>query len=300
MSNERSQITGILWMLFHCLLISIMSAMVREISSQFHVFEIVFFYNFSAFMLILPFALISGRYKKLKTNKFKLHISRAILGVISLTMYFYAFTVIPLTEARAIALTGPLVSSLFAIVFLKEKMGWHRAAALIIGFLGALFILRPGTASFSYVYIMVLASVGMWAVIDLIIKVMTHSESAYNQVFYLSGLMSILSLPGAIYYWQTPASYGEWFVLIGLGAIFLINIMAIFNAFKYADITAVMPFDFSGMVFTTIIAYMTFNEVIDVPTAIGSVIIVVSSVYIANREAKQSKAIHAVPPKSEL
>ena len=59
MSNERSQITGILWMLFHCLLISIMSAMVREISSQFHVFEIVFFYNFSAFMLILPFALIS-------------------------------------------------------------------------------------------------------------------------------------------------------------------------------------------------------------------------------------------------
>ncbi|MBT4922368.1 MAG: DMT family transporter [Rickettsiales bacterium] len=299
-NHNTSQIIGISWMVLHCLLISIMSAMVRDISSQFHVFEIVFFYNFAAFLFMLPFVFISGRYKDLRTRKFKLHLSRAILGVISLTMYFYAFTVIPLTEARAIALTGPLVSSLFAIIFLKERMGWHRTLALIIGFLGALFILRPGTASFSYVYIMVLSSVGMWAVIDLIIKIMTRTESAYNQVFYLSGLMSVFSLPGAIFYWQTPESYSAWATLFGLGAIFLINIIAIFNAFKYADITAVMPFDFSGMVFTTIIAYLAFNEVIDTPTAIGSLIIVVSSVYIAKREAKQSKEVHAAPPQSEL
>lgn len=285
--NNKTQITGISWMILHCLLISIMSAMVREISGQFHVFEIVFFHNFVAFLLMVPFIFTGGRHKHLKTTKLKLHLSRAVLGVISLAMYFYAFTVIPLTEARAIALTGPLVSSLLAVVILKEKTGWHRTLALIIGFAGALIILKPGTASFSYVSMMVAAAVGMWAIIDLIIKVMSRSESTATQLFYLTGLMAVFSLPGAIYYWKTPSSYEQYLWLIGLGVIFLVNCMAVFNAYKNADITVVMPFDFSGMVFTTIIAYFAFSEVIDIPTAIGSVVIIISSVYIARREARK-------------
>ena len=274
--------------------------MVRSISEQFHVFEIVFFHNLVAFLLMVPFIFTGGRHRHLKTQKLKLHLSRAILGVISLAMYFYAFTVIPLTEARAIALTGPLVSSLLAVVILKEETGWCRTLALIVGFTGALMILRPGTTNFSYISLMIVASVGIWAIIDVIIKVMSRTESTATQLFYLTGLMTILSFPGAMYYWKTPSSLYQWSWLIGLGIIFLINIMAVFNAYKNADITVVMPFDFSGMVFTTMIAYFAFHEVIDIPTAMGSVIIVISSVYIARREALKTKNIHAITPQSEV
>jgi len=274
--------------------------MVRGISDQFHVFQIVFFHNMVAFVVMALFIFAGRRRHYLKTTKITLHLARALLGIISLTMYFYAFTVIPLTEARAIALTGPLVSALFAVIFLKEKAGWHRALALVIGFLGAMLILRPGSASFSYVSLMVIAAVVMWAVIELIIKVLSRTESTATQLFYLSGLMSLFALPGALFYWQMPASLGEWSWLIAIGLIFLINIIAVFNAFKHADITVVMPFDFSGMVFTTIIAYIAFHEMIDLPTAIGSIIIVISSVYIARREAKKAKEIHATPPQSEV
>ncbi|MDB2414833.1 DMT family transporter [Rickettsiales bacterium] len=297
--NNR-QIVGIGWMVLHCFLISAMSAMIKNISEEFHVLQIAFTHNFVAFILMFPVILTGNRYKNLKTKKVHLHILRAFLGAISLAMYFYAFTVMPLTQARAIALTGPLVSSLFAVLFLNEKMGWYRISALIIGFVGALVILRPGTDSFTYVSLMVISSVFMWAIIDIIIKTLGKTESTSSQLFYLTGLMSLFTLPGAVYFWKTPENYEQIVILFLLGAIFVVNVAAVFNAFKNADVTVIMPFDFSGMVFTTIIAYLIFSEIIDFYTAVGSMIIVVSSVYIARREAKIDHKVHAVIPKSEI
>ena len=287
-------------MIFHCLLISIMAAIVRLLSHKYHVFEIVFFYNFFSFLLLCCYLVLFNKKNVLKTSYLKLHFSRSFLGFISLTMYFYAFTVVPLTEARSIALTGPLVTSLFAIIFLKEQVGLHRVSALVIGFVGALIILRPGTSDFSYVYLMVLGSVGMWAIIDIIIKIMTKTESTLTQTFYLSGLMSLCSLPGAIYFWQTPVLLLEWIAFVALGFIFLINIVAVFKAYKYADISIVMPFDFSGMVFTSIIAYFLFQESLTLNTFLGSVIIVLSSLYIINREYIRSKQNKSKSPSDEV
>jgi drug/metabolite transporter (DMT)-like permease len=298
--NETIQIRGILWMIFHCLLISIMAAIVRLLSHKYHVFEIVFFYNFFSFLLLCCHLVLFNKKNVVKTSFLKLHFNRSFLGFISLTMYFYAFTIVPLTEARAIALTGPLVTSLFAIIFLKEQVGLHRVSALVIGFLGALIILRPGTSNFSYVYLMVLGSVGMWAIIDIIIKIMTKTESTLTQTFYLSGLMSLFSLPGAIYFWQTPVLLIEWVAFAALGLIFLINIVAVFKAYKYADISTVMPFDFSGMVFTSIIAYFLFQESLALNTLLGSVIIVSSSLYIIKREYIRSKQHKSTSPSDEV
>lgn len=299
--TQPSQLTGIFWMLTHCLLISIMAAMIRDISNEFHIFQIVFFHNAFAFLLLLPWAFKQGITTTVKTHKFPFHIARAILGVTSMALYFYAFTVIPLTEARAIALTGPLVSSLFAVVLLKEKTGWHRTTALIIGFLAALYIIQPGTANFSFVSLYVVSAVCMWSTIEMIIKILARSESMTTQLFYLMGLMTLFSTPLAAYVWKTPETLFQWSWLISIGAIFLVNCFAVFNAFKHADVTTIMPYDFSGMIFTAIIAFFVFDEVISTETAIGSVIIIITSVYIAKREAKLSKAtkLHATALQSE-
>jgi len=296
---KSDQMTGIIWMITHCFLISLMSVIIVHISGAFHVFQIVFFHNAVAFLLLLPFVVTGGRYKKLNTKKIKLHVLRAVLGVVSMSMYFYAFTVIPLTQARAIALTGPLVSSLFAVAFLKEKMGWHRTLALVVGFSGALVILRPGTDSFSYASLMVVAAVLMWATVDMTIKSLTKTESTTTQIFYLTGLMSLFSMPGAIWHWNEPETHAQTFWLIAIGVIFLVNVMAVFNAFKNADVTVIMPFDFSGMVFATILAYLAFGEIVDDWTIVGSVIIMASSIYVARREAAKFKEVQAAPLRSE-
>lgn len=297
--TNKSQLVGITWMLTHCLLIATMSVMVKEASKQFHTFEIVFFHNVAAFLLLLPWVYRQGIRSVIKTDKIYLHMWRAVLAATALGLYFYAFTIIPLTQARAIALTGPLVSSVFAVIFLKEKPGWHRTIALIVGFIGALVIVQPGTSSFAFVSLFVIAAVFLWSTIEMIIKVLARTESMTTQLFYLLGLMTLFSAPFAIYEWKTPETLYQWLWLISIGVIFLVNNYAVFNAFKYADVTTIVPFDFSGMIFTAIIAYIAFGEVMTMATAIGSLIIVISSVYIVKREAKKAKEPHAVPLHSE-
>jgi drug/metabolite transporter (DMT)-like permease len=299
-NTKNKQLVGIFWMVSHCFLISVMSAIVRATAEDIPVLEIVFFYNAFAFLLMLPFALTAGRKQELKTKKLHLHLGRALLGAISLSMYFYAFTVIPLTEARAVALTGPLVSSLVAVIFLKEIMGWHRILALVVGFSGALVILRPGVDGFSYVSLMVVACVSMWSVIDLMIKMLSRTESNINQIFYLTGGMALFSLPGAIYFWQMPAGFLQWVIMLLLGAIFLVNALAVTNAFRNGDVTVVMPFDFSGMIFTIIIAYIAFGEILDLWTGVGAAVIMISSVYILRREARLAKKNRSVVPHDKV
>lgn len=301
MKNIKTQQTiGIVWMVFHCFLISVMSAVITSSAHSINVFQIVFLYNGFAFLFLMPFVYKSGGIKAVITKKLSMHIIRAFLGAIALSMYFYSMTLIPLTEARAIALTAPLASSLMAVVFLKETMGWHRTTAMILGFFGALLIVRPGMESFSYVSLMVLVCVFMWAVIDLILKKLAKTESNICQLFYLTAFMTLFTLPPALYYWQMPENMGQWAVMMLLGIIFLLNMLAVINAFRNTDITVIMPFDFSGMVFTILIAYIFFDELIDTYTAIGSVIIMSASVYITRREAKILKTTHATVQQLEV
>jgi drug/metabolite transporter (DMT)-like permease len=282
---QPSQLRGIGWMVLHCFIISCMSAMIKLAEKEVHLFQIVFFHNLVSFGLVAPYALRKG-FKPLQTNKFHLHATRAMLGFTAFSCYFYAFTRIPLTDARAVALGAPLVSSLFAVIFLKERMGIRRTTALIIGIVGSLIILRPGTETFSPIALFVVASLFLWGFIDIIIKVLGRTEATVTQVFYLTGLMTLISCPFALSHWKTPQHFETWLLLFGIGALFLPNVIAVFQAFKHAEITVIMPFDFTGMIFTAIIAYLFFGEIMDSWTLAGSLVIISSTVYMAWREAQ--------------
>lgn len=291
---------AIVWVLTHCFFLSVLSAMVRILSESFHVFEIVFFHSLFAFLFFAPYLLWSKGKAFVKTKILPLHLIRGLLGAISMSMFFYGLSQIPLTDARAIALAGPLVASLFAVIFLKEKIGLHRSLALIIGFVGANIILQPGMAGFSLASLWVVGAILLWSVITMIIKVMGKIDDPKIQLFYLSMFMTIFSVPGAVYFWTMPESWWQWGWLAATGIIFLINTFSISNALKFGNVTVIAPFDFSGMIFTAAIAYWAFNEVIDTPTIIGAIVIFCSVVYMTQREARKAKQAVTKPLESEV
>ena len=86
----------------------------------------------------------------------------------------------------------------------------------------------------------------------------------------------------------------EILLLLFIGIVFLVNSMAIFLAIKYADLTTITPFDFSGMIFTTIISYIIFDEIIKINTLIGSVIVFSSSLYLIYKESKAAKELSKI------
>ena len=110
----------------------------------------------------------------------------------------------------------------------------------------------------------------------------------YSTIFP-KGFLSLFSLPFAIFDWKNPENLLEIFLLTFIGIIFLFNSLALFLAIKHADLTTLMPIDFSGMIFTAILSYLVFGEIIKINTLIGSIIVFVSSLYLIYQESKKAK-----------
>ena len=228
----------------------------------------------------MPFAFYKYGADLFKTKKLKLHIARSALGAISLCLYFFAFTLMSLNEARAIVLFYPIVGFIFAIFFAGEKVSKKEIIALLMGLVGGYFIIKPSSSGFNPAAFLVMAAIIMWAVIDLIIKKMSKSESTIKQLAFLTGFLSLFSFPFAIFNWKQPSNEIELVLLITIGFLFLLNVIAVFLAIKYANLTVIMPFDFSGLIFTAVFSYLFFTEIISLNIMIGSVIIFFSSLYL--------------------
>jgi drug/metabolite transporter (DMT)-like permease len=292
MKTPSTQLIGILWMLLHCFLISSVVTIAKFLGeSGFAPAQIVFFHSFIAFIILLPFAIFVEGKKLFKTQKFSLHLWRGILGVMSLVLYFLALQFIPLTDGRAIALFSPIITFIFAIIFIKEKLNAKNFAALMVSLIGGYIIINPVGASFHLMSLLILLSMFMWSVIDLIIKKLSKTESVIKQLFYLTFFLSLFSFPFAIYSWKTPDNFLNIFLLLLIGVVFLINSMSIFLAIKYADLTTLTPIDFSGMIFTAVLSYFVFDEIIKINTFIGAVLVFASSVYLIYQESRKGREL---------
>lgn len=293
--NHENQLIGILWMIFHCFLISCVVIIAKILGlAGYSSVQIVFFHSFVAFLLILPFALKKYGRETFKTKIFHLHFSRAFLGVISMVIYFFALKYVNLNDARATALLGPVISFIFGIIFLKEIVSGKKILALIVSFIGAAIIVNPTSPDFHVALLLIVIAILMWSTIELIMKKISKNESAIKQLLFLTGFMSILSLPGSIYYWKMPVGSYEMSLLFLIGALFCINCIAIFLAIKNANLTTIMPFDFSGMIFTAILTYFIFAEVIKINTIIGAIVVFLSSLYLLYHEGKSARELRRI------
>ena len=283
MQQTSSTMKGILWMLLHCSNLAILSIMVRLCTNEgFQIFELFFLSSLFSFLCMLIWAFFTKR-SQLQIKKINLYLFRVIFGMLSLITWFYALKVIPITEATAISYLAPFFTGIAAILFLGEHLNFKRTLALIAGFLGALLILRPGIEIIKLGALMAILSALLSSVTEILIKLQTRSESLSTQTFYVTLLMTVLSLPLAIWVWKTP-TLAQLGMISFLGVTFLVNFFAVFLAYRNADLTTILPLDFTRLVFTLILAYWLFGETMDIWTGIGGIVILSSAVYIAHRE----------------
>ena len=170
-NNAKGIICAILSAFFGAALI----ILVRYLSQDFHVFFIVMVRNFLALLMLLP-QIICCRKEIFKTKRFGLHLFRGSNGLISMYLWFYIVTILPLSEAVSISFVVPILSSVVAIYYLKEVVKKEIILACILGFIGVLVILRPGFREFNPAYFFSFASLILWTVSNVAIKVMTKTE----------------------------------------------------------------------------------------------------------------------------
>ncbi len=280
---------GIFCALVSCFLASVMIAIVRHLSQDFHIFFIVMLRNFFGLVFFLP-QILHNHKKIFYTNKLKLHIFRGINGLASMMIWFHVVTVLPLSEAVSISFIIPIITTIAAMFFLKEKVKSHTWIASIIGFIGILIILRPGFKEFNSAYFYSFASVALWVISNLIIKIMTKTEKPQTIVAYMSFIMFLCSIPFALPYLQ-PLNFNQilWFAALGATS----NLLHIFISLAYSktDLSYVQPFDFTRLIFTAIISYFAFGEVVDIWVFIGSLVILCGVIIVIPRRSKSKKLV---------
>lgn len=284
---------AITWMLVHCLALVLIMLVVRILGTEkfghsLSPYTIIFWQNIFSFTMLIPICVMDGGFPK--TKKLHLHAGRALTGISSGLILFYGMAHVKLNLATAVTFTGPLFSTLFAIIFLHEKFYKHRLIGLIAGFIGVLIVLRPGTDAFNPNALFLILTAALWGGTDVFIKLMIRTESGRTMMFYRALLMLVLTTPLGLYFWQDLTRY-QLMLIVLLAVLDMVNFLTVTRAYRLADISVLMPFDFSRLVFSSIIAFFILGENLSPWTFVGSLVIVYGVLFVVYTERKRSRII---------
>ena len=246
-------------------------------------FEAAFFRNLFGAVVFIPWFVKNG-FVGLRTKHFGMHLGRAGLNTVSMLSWFTALSLMPVADAAALGLMGPVFVAVLAMVFLAERVGPRRWFGIGLAMAGGLIIIRPGFSEVGLGTWLILFAVAIAASSKLMAKVLSGRESAATIVALLTFLMVPITLVPALFVWQTPTLYQLVFLAM-IGVFGTFGHLLFVQAYKLADISLVEPAIFTRMVWAALIGFVLFAEFPDMWTWIGGGVIVVGTTYIARREA---------------
>jgi drug/metabolite transporter (DMT)-like permease len=285
---------GVLFMLGACALFTLTNALVKALGNRIPFPEQMFFRSALAMPVVLVIVLRVTRGRDiagvLRTKRFPGHLLRACTGTTAMGFSFYALTVLPLAEHTALTNTTPLFATLLAIPFLGERVGLHRSAAVLIGFLGIL-VVALGQGAFTGD----MASAGRWglaaavlqgvasAVTTMLVRGLSATESSTTIVMWQSLLMTCITATALPFLWVTPSAH-DLMLLVVIGLLGGVAQVMLTEAWASAQVSALAPYSYSSLVWAILFGWVAFGDMPGLLTLAGAALIVAASLYILHRE----------------
>jgi drug/metabolite transporter (DMT)-like permease len=266
---------------------STMGALMKLAQTDLNVYSAGFLRFFLGLLIIIPY-ILKSKFKVYKTKNFKVHLIRASLNLPAMLLGFAALTIVPFEKISALHFIVPFIVTILAVIFLKEKIHLYRISALFIGFIGMLVILRPGIIDVTIGIQMALLSSFIWAIVIVITKKLTESDSAMSILTYQYTFMTFLSFVLVLFFWSIPSLSSLIYIFLAACSGTILHI-ALNHAYKLVDVSMTQPFSFLGLVVASLYGYFLFDENPDMFTWIGSLIIFIGVTLIAYREIKLNK-----------
>ncbi|MEZ5692095.1 MAG: DMT family transporter [Rickettsiales bacterium] len=290
MSDFVKNNIAILYMLAAMFCMSVTVIFIKILGKDIHFTQAVAIRHICSIVIVLIWsALLTRRVKPdFHSNRMSGHFWRATFGICAMELWFYAISIMPVTLVTAISFIIPIFSAILAIIFLGERVGIHRWAAIFTGFLGVLIILRPDTGGIGSEAWVALVSALLIAGSGVMIKSLSSSEKPETMVFYMSFFMLMWSIPIAIPFWG-DVNVEQLYIIFMISLASTCGHLLMARAFARSEMVVLLPFDFTRLIFVAIMAYRFLDEVLDFQTIIGSIVIALSAIYITYREAKKKK-----------
>ena len=285
----NQSLVGILWMVITTILFVGVTASVRFLDGEVPAPQAAFLRYLIGTLLLTP-ALIS--LIKVKPNKplMKKFVLRGFVHSFGVTMWFYAMSVMPVAEVTAIGFLTYIFVSIGACLFLNEKLHKHRLTAIIISFIGALIILRPGFKEIGNGQIGMLIATIVFTLSYLIAKIVSKERSSSEIVAMLSIFTTIFLIPTAIHSWE-PLSINSLVILTFTAVIATLGHITMTKAIKSAPMVVTQPILFLQLVWASMVGLFIFDENFDPFVILGGTIIMICVCYVSYREHKLGKKI---------
>jgi drug/metabolite transporter (DMT)-like permease len=279
-------VLAVLFMVLSGIFATSMHCLIRFATEENHPFEVAFFRTIFVLLIFLPFVVKNG-FKTLKPNNVKLQSYRAIIGSVAMLCMFYGLSITELAKATALMFTVPIFATILAIIFLKEVVGIRRWSAMLIGFFGALIVLRPDI-ELGFGPLLILCGSLMWSSSVLMAKKLTQTDSTLSITFWQAAGLIPATFILATQVWQWPnLDQLIMFLLIAIAG--TLTHWFLNEALKRAEISALLPLDYLRLIWSVSLGLIFFNEIPPAGLWFGAALILGASTYIGVRQAKKKK-----------
>jgi len=252
--------------------------------------EIIFIrYAVHVALAVAIFLPMQGR-NLFRTGNWRLELYRGIC-LLGITFFnFYAMQFLPLTVTGAVFFTSPLFITLLSGPMLGETVGWRRWAAVLIGFIGVLIIVRPGTEAFHPASLLCLMGAFCAALFAIFTRKLAGVDTAATQQVYSGVFALVFVTPFAIAEWQWPSSGATWFAFAAAGVFGMLAHLLNAVALRYASPAVLAPFSYTGLLLLALSSWLTFGEPPNAFFYAGAPLIILSGLYVWLRERRLQQA----------
>lgn len=247
-------------------------------------FVMLRFWAFLIFALI--FAYFNGGIKTaFSTKRPLLQICRGLLLILQIILFAFGLKHLSLADMHSLFVLFPIFVTVLAVPVLGEKIGWRRIVAVLISFIGALLILRPGMGVFGLEALYPIGCAAMFAVYNLLTRLTSYHDHYSSNILYVAVIGAIVSTSWGATLWQAPTST-EWKFILVLCVTGVAGHVLLMKALEFTAASKIQPFNYFTLVWAILISVIFFNEFPDQWTLTGASIIILSGVYVLRRTAR--------------
>ena len=298
------------------LIFSLQNIAVKWIGGDYSVLEIVTFRSLIALPCTLLFYRYEGKRGLPTTQRHKLEYLRGLLLFLSYTTHFMGLAALPLADVESIRFSGPLMIAFLSVVMLGEKVGPRRWLALIVGFIGVLFIVSPGSATFNMGSVFILISVLFYALSVMITRKLQTTDSSATMAYYSSLVylvMAFVLAPLAIVVGDVPGAHPsiafllrgwamptllDWVIMSGLGLVWAAGMYCMARAYSLALASVAAPFEYLSLPIAVMWGFVIWQEIPTLATLAGASLTLFSGLYVLYRERRERPVVEQLDSKT--
>ena len=276
---------------------TLMALLIKLLGQHLHITQILLVRQIGMTMMVAP-AILRKFPGSLRSERPGLQLLRVLFALVAMLGGFTAIIHMPLADATAIFFAKSFFITIFAVLFLAETVGVYRWSAVLVGFVGVMIMLQPGTDNFTIYGLGSLTGAAGAAAVMILLRLLSRIDSADTIMTYGAlGVGVVMILPG-IYFWQQPTAT-EWILFVAVSVVSYFAQKCNIFAYKFGEASLLASLDYVRLLWATLFGFLIFDQLPGLSTWVGAALVIAAAIFMIYRETRRKRDLTSIASKNE-